>query len=69
MGCSSCGGGEVIYDQPMDGGSVVPMQESVPAEGIVVPNVQETQGEILPGGSATKAPVVRPEAFVIRAAH
>ena len=69
MGCSSCGGGEVIYSEPMNSGSVVPMQESAPAEGIVVPSVNETQGEIVPGDSAIKAPVVRPDAFVIRAAR
>ena len=71
-GCSSCGGGEVIsYGDPVDSGNVVPMQqESTPAEGIVVPNVNEAEGVITPGnGSASKAPLVRPEAFVIRAAR
>ena len=53
----------------MNSDSVMPMQESAPAEGIVVPQMNETQGEILPGGSATKAPIVRPDAFVIRAAR
>ena len=71
-GCSSCGGGEIISNgTPVDSGNVVPMQQkSNPAEGVVVPNGNETEGVITPGnGSASKAPLVRPEAFVFRAAR
>ncbi len=68
-GCSSCGGGEVIsYGAPA--GVVAPAVESVPAaEGVVVPDVNEAQGQVLPGDGASKKPVVRPNAFVIRAAR
>ena len=68
-GCSSCGGGEIIsYGDPIDGG-MVPVQQATPSEGIIVPADSGTEGVIIPGGgSATKAPVVRPDAFVIRAA-
>jgi hypothetical protein len=49
---------------------VVPsVQEAAPAEGVIVPNLNEAQGEIVPAGDgASKKPVVNPNAFVIRAA-
>ena len=69
-GCSSCGGGEVIsYGQPVDAGYAEPMQQSAPAEGVIVPSVNEAEGTILPGDGAHAKPAVRPNAFVIRAAR
>ncbi len=68
-GCSSCGGDVISYGQPVEAGSSAPVYESAPAQGVVVPNVNEAEGQVVPGDGASNRPVVRPNAFVIRAAR